>query len=312
MKAKRIVLWTTGSLFALLLLTYFIAGCLAGDSALHPARTPMTTRDLAEAQQIAARDHASLQDAGITAADGAVLRGWLLRPATRNGDAVLLLHGHGGNRAGLLSKADMFLRHGFTVLLPDARAHGQSGGQIATFGVLEADDDHRWFNWLQSSEHPHCIDGLGTSMGAAMILEAMRTTPGLCAVVADAPFDSFREVSYERLSQDFGAGEWLGRTLLRPIVDIGFLYVRLRYGVDMEAASPDAVVASSRVPVLLIHGEADTNLPIRHSRLIVEHSLLRQPMVVFWAVPGAEHCKAQEVEPVLYERRVIDWFEMHR
>ena len=149
-------------------------------------------------------------------------------------------------------------------------------------------------------------------MGAAMILEAMRTTPGLCAVVADAPFDSFREVSYERLSQDFGAGEWLGRTLLRPIVDIGFLYVRLRYGVDMEAASPDAVVASSRVPVLLIHGEADTNLPIRHSRLIVEHSLLRQPMVVFWAVPGAEHCKAQEVEPVLYERRVIDWFEMHR
>jgi pimeloyl-ACP methyl ester carboxylesterase len=43
----------------------------------------------------------------------------------------------------VLSYAALLLSRGYSVLLPDARAHGESAGPIATYGVLEAEDIHR-------------------------------------------------------------------------------------------------------------------------------------------------------------------------
>ena len=311
MKKSRLYLLCGGGALVLLASLVLVAGILAGESALHPARWPLTSANRSSALAVAQRTQASLEDVSIPAADGVILRGWAMRPALSNGDAVILLHGHGHNRSADLGQAEIFLRHGYSVLLPDAREHGESGGSIATFGVLESNDIRRWYDWLQAREHPHCIDGLGTSMGAAMILEAMRSTPGFCAVVADAPFDSFREVSYERSGQKYGHHDGLGRTLFRPVIDIGYLWVRLRYGIDMEEASPDRTVAQTQVPALLIHGTADTNLPIRHSRLIMADNPGR-PNLQLWEVPGAEHCKSINVDPIGYEQHVIGWFQSHR
>jgi hypothetical protein len=129
-------------------------------------------------------------------------------------------------------------------------------------------------------------------MGAAQLLESLRTTPGFCAVVAECPFASFREASYDRLAERLDAGAWLGRTLLRPAVDTGFLYTRWKYGVDWDQASPSNAVAASSVPVLLVHGKKDTNLPPRHSEMILEHSSSRAPSVVLWEPEDAGHTGA--------------------
>ena len=265
----------------------------------------------AKAEAMAKRYDAAIAEVAITAEDGAVLRAWLFRVPHGNGDAVILLHGHTDNRAGMLGNADMLLRHGFMVLLPDARAHGVSGGDLATYGVKESDDLRRWYDWLQRSVSPHCIDGVGDSMGAAQLLQSLKTIPGFCAVVAVSSFASFREASYDRLGERLHAGERAGRTLLRPAVEAGFLYARWKYGVDLEQASPENVVAATSVPVLLIHGKKDANLPPRHSEMIVALSPLRSPAVLIWEPQEAGHCGAAGVEPEEYERRVIAWFEGH-
>ena len=309
---KKKLLWAGGLFVAALFCVYIAFGIKAGEGALRPGHRNLTAADEQRFRQIAANLHATAGEAAIQAADGVTLRAWTLLPAHPNGNAILLLHGHQNNRAMLLDRADLFVRHGYAVLLPDARDHGQSGGTLATFGVRESDDVRRWYEWLAAATHPHCIDGYGTSMGAAEILEAMRTTPGFCAVVADSPFASFREASYERMGQMFGTGDWLGRTLLRPVVDIGMLWDRWRYGVNLEEASPDRAVAESRIPVLLVHGTSDTNLPIRHSLLILADNRQRQPQLAFWQVPGAEHCKAIKVDPAGFEQRVAGWFDQHR
>jgi len=308
---KRILLGGS-ALLALYLLLSIVAGALAAEAALRPGRRVLSPTSSELAQQLADRHHASLQAVSISAADGQVLRGWSIQPQRGNGDAVILLHGHTDNRAGMLGKADLLLHYGYAVLLPDARAHGQSGGEFATYGVLESGDLRRWYDWLQGTQHPHCIDGLGESMGAALLLESLRTTPEFCAVVAESPFASFREASYDRVGQELGVGGQLGRTLLRPVVDVGFLYARWKHGVDFEAASPEQAVAESTVPVLLIHGTADNNLPIRHSWKIVAHAAGRHPAVVFWEVSGARHCGAQGADPAAYEQRVVSWFVSNR
>jgi dipeptidyl aminopeptidase/acylaminoacyl peptidase len=182
---------------------------------------------------------------------------------------------------------------------------------MATYGVKEAADVRLWFDWLQHSQTLHCIDGLGESMGAALVLQSLRTTPGFCAVVAESSFASFREASYDRLGEKLHAGAWAGRTSLRPVVEAGFVYARWKYGIDFDQASPETAVAASRVPVLLIHGLKDTNLPPRHSEEIQARSSFHNYIVELWEPVNSGHCGAAGVEPEEYERRVIGWFQSH-
>jgi uncharacterized protein len=311
MKIARIVLCWSAILVGAWLIGCSAIGIVVTEWALHPGRRLLGPNAETLAQAIAQRNHAELADVSVVTGDGVTLRAWNIRPAHGNGDAVILLHGHTDNRAGMLGNADLLLRHGFSVLLPDARAHGTSGGEMATYGVKEAADVRLWFDWLQHSEAARCIDGLGESMGAALVLQSLRTTPGFCAVVAESPFASFREASYDRLGEKLHAGAWAGRTLLRPVVEAGFLYARWKYGVDLDQASPENAVAASRVPVLLIHGLKDTNLPSRHSEEIRARDASRNPPVALWEPAEAGHCGASGAEPDEYERRVIGWFESH-
>ena len=282
-------------------------GVFAVEGALHVPHLALTARNQAQAVTIARRENAVLSDAEITAADGAVLHAWSIQARGGNETAVILLHGQGDNRAGMLGPAEMLLRHGYSVLLPDARGHGESGGAITTYGVLEADDVHRWFEWLQRSES-HCIDGLGDSMGGAELLRSLDAERGFCAVIAESPFATFREAAYDRLGQQFGKQSQFARTLLSPAFQAGMLYARLRYGIDLQRADPARAVAASAVPVLLIHGLADRNLPARHSEAIKAAS----PRVVLWEPQFADHCGASTAEPKEYEHRVVAWFDQHQ
>lgn len=311
MKRMRSLLGWTLSLVAVWFIVCSAIGVLATEWALHPGRRVLGPDSQAQAQAVAQRNHANLAEVSVVAGDGVPLRGWSIRPVHGNGNTVILLHGVADNRAGMLGNAELLLGHGYSVLLPDARAHGTSGGDLATYGVKEAADVHRWFDWIQRSEASRCIDGLGESMGAALLLQSLRTTPGFCAVVAESSFASFREASYDRLGEKLHAGAWAGRTLLRPAVEVGFLYARWKYGIDFEQASPENAVADSRVPVLLIHGLRDTNLPPRHSEEIQVHSSARKPSVSLWEPAEAGHCGAAGAEPAEFERRVTGWFESH-
>jgi hypothetical protein len=314
MKLARSSLRWSLALVAIWFICCSAIGIVATEWALHPGRRLLMPNSEAQARAIAVRNHAKLTEVSVLADDGVMLHAWSIRPVNGNGDAVILLHGHTDNRAGMLGNAELLLAHSYSVLLPDARGHGASGGDLATYGVKEAGDLRRWFHWLRQSQAPRCIDGLGESMGASQLLQSLGTTPEFCAVVAESSFASFREASYDRLGEKLHAGAWAGRTLLRPAVETGFIYARWKYGVDFEQASPENAVAASRVPVLLIHGLKDTNLPPRHSEEIQSHSISRNPSnlsVELWEPANAGHCGAAGAEPEEYERRVIGWLESH-
>jgi predicted alpha/beta-fold hydrolase len=191
--------------------------------------------------------------------------------------------------------------------MPDARAHGTSGGDLATYGLLESDDIHRWFDWLEQNEHPNCIFGFAESMGAAQLLQSLRSETRFCAVAVESPFSSFREIGYDRIGQSFHTGPWLGRTVLRSIVEVAFVYARWKYKLNFEQVSPESTVATTRIPVLLIHGQSDSNIPVRHSRRIVA----RNPAVALWEVPNTGHCGTISTARHELEQRLIGWFGDH-
>jgi fermentation-respiration switch protein FrsA (DUF1100 family) len=246
------------------LLICIVAGIAIAEFALHPVRRAFNSASRDEGASHASDDDATLSEISITAKDGIALDAWLFRPEQWNGNSVIVLHGLKDNRVGMLDYADMLLLHGYSVLIPDARAHGESGGTVASYGFLETDDIRRWLDWITANQHPGCVYGFGESMGAAQLLQTLQVAPQFCAVAAECPFSTYRETAYDRVGQPLHLGPWVGRTILRPAVESAFLYARWHYGLNMEKVSPENSVAASKVSVLLIHGESDTNIPLRH------------------------------------------------
>jgi uncharacterized protein len=280
----------------------FVGSMFVAESALHVTVRPGP--DAREARRIAEGAKASWEAVSVAAADGAVMRGWVFTPTVANGAAVIVLHGVGDTRAGVLGHAGYLLAAGYTVVTPDSRGHGASGGPYVTFGILERGDVHAWADWLFRNRPIKRLYGMGESMGAAIILQSLAAEPRMRAIVAECPFVTFQEIAYDRLQQSTR----LPRLPLWFILQTGYLYARVRHGLDLHSASPLEVVRTTKVPILMIHGTADDNIPYRHSEQL--HAA-NPAAITLWLVPGAHHVNALGVDPPMYMQRVTGWFADH-
>jgi dipeptidyl aminopeptidase/acylaminoacyl peptidase len=226
-----------------------------------------------------------------------------------NGRAAVLLHGVADNRRGVLAQAWMLVEKGYTVLAPDSRAHGESAGEFMTFGIREVDDVWRWASWLMTQTNGERLYGYGHSMGAAILLQTIEQAGQFRAVVAECPFVTFRDVAYDRVGGLLRLGPRASRVVLFPLVEAALLHGRVRWGVDLRDASPARAIRATSVPVLLIHGDTDQNIPVAHSRTL---AALNPRVVEYWEVPGADHVGVRAVAgEENYRRRLLDWYERH-
>lgn len=287
----------------------WIGGAFFAEASMKWTQQPLNPVLVAKVQERVALQSATLKDVAIQSPEGLTLRGWLVVPHHPNGDAIILLHGVSDSRLGVAGFGELFLSHGYTILLPDARHHGQSEGEIATFGVREAEDVHRWVDLLEDQSSPKCVYGFGESMGAATVLQSLKYEQRFCGVIAESPFAEMREGAYDRLALHFHIPEWTARSLLRPSVWAGETWARLHYGVDLSQASPRKAVQNSTTPVLLIHGQRDVNILPENSMLIRNANPKR---VEYWSVPGAAHCGAWITQPQEFERRVLGFVAAHK
>lgn len=124
------------------------------------------------------------RDVAFPAADGTRLSAWFV--PSRNGAAVVLLHGAGSTRSATLAHATVLARHGFGVLLVDASGHGRSGGRAMDAGWY-GDDDFRGavtFLTRQPSVDAARIAALGLSKGGEEAIGAAGDRR-IAAVVAE-------------------------------------------------------------------------------------------------------------------------------
>ncbi|MEP6963374.1 MAG: alpha/beta fold hydrolase, partial [Acidobacteriota bacterium] len=232
-------------------LTAFSASVLLG--MLHIPRTVMADLPNTEVVQIESRDHLKLKAA------------WLASTASgpTPGRCVLFLHGAGGWRGRSQRFTPWLLPAGYSVLAPDLRAQGESGGDTITYGLLEQYDTLDWTSWM----HQHgCtkIFAMGESMGASILLMTAGLDPSanvFAAIVAECPFADLLEAAQHRGQSMFPLPAVIVAPLARLAVASGSSYVQLTAGLDLTTASPVAAIAKLQTPVLLIHGLADTNIP---------------------------------------------------
>ena len=293
-------------LAALYLCACLVLGVITAEQSLRQRKHPIKNPE-AQRLRLQQKLNAQVSDASITASDGAILKGWFLQPAIPNGKSVIILHGITSSRLSTTGFAQMFLARGYSVLTPDSRDHGESGGDIVTYGVLERDDVRRWTQWLRARA-PGCTYLLGESLGAAIGLQATEVTPDLCAVVVESPFATFREIAYEHLGRNTRKGTLFWKTLGRPILAVTIAYTRVRYGIYLPDADPKVAVEHASTPTLLIAGTADHNIPMHHAQ---ELAAACPSHCTLWIIPGADHGEASSVAHGEFDQRVLGWFTTH-
>jgi alpha-beta hydrolase superfamily lysophospholipase len=291
----------------MLALSPFLAayvGASIGGGILHPAR--LNRIRIPETDQMLERTGATKSDFHVQASDNIALRGWKLCPPAPNGDWVILYHGVSDNRTGVIGHAEFLLRHGYCVVGMDSRDHGESGGDMATYGWKERYDTVAVVDALYASQKVRHLYALGVSMGGAIALESAAVEPRIEAVVAEASFADLREVSYDYAG--LHAGAWLGKTLFRPASMLALHSVEKEGGFKAEDVSPKKAVAARAFPVLLICGTRDSTIPCRHAELIYKAAAGPKEM---WIVKGAGHAAALGHAPAEYESRTIRLFEKY-
>ncbi len=166
-------------------------GNAIGPGVLHPAN--LNPERLEDTVQLLKRTRATKVDFTVRSNDGVELRGWKVVPPSANGDWVLLFHGVSDNRTGDLGHAEFLLRHGYSVVMLDSRAHGKSGGDMATYGWKERYDTVAVTDALYATEKVRHLYAHGVSMGAAIAYEKiLNRTPHAFAPLEGA--EVLREV----------------------------------------------------------------------------------------------------------------------
>jgi pimeloyl-ACP methyl ester carboxylesterase len=236
-------------------------------------------------------------DVTVRSSDGTRLAAWYV--ASRNGAAVLLLHGSGSTRDDMLDHAAMLARHGHGVLLLDVRGHGGSEGEPMELGWGGERDVRAAVGYLSSRPDvdPGRIGVLGQSMGGEQAITAAATDSRIAAVVTEGA----EVVTTDDASADPATvGGW-------PSVPM--LWVSRIVSDLLSDASPppphsESIAAIAPRPVLLISGqdpaEAASNRFFRDAG---------GPTVELWHLDDAPHTAGLRVHPAEYERRVVAFLD---
>jgi len=204
--------------------------------------------------------------------EGITLKGWRCRAVGDRRAALVYLHGVTDNRTSAAGVIERFGSRGFDVVAYDSRAHGESEGGACTYGWFEKQDLCRVLDTIGSGP----IVLLGTSLGAAVALQAAAIEPRVSAVVAVEVFSDLRSIATERVPFVF-----TGRLLRRA-----FSLAEQEARFPIDAVSPERAAAHVAAPVLLIHGDADTATGPHHSRRVFAALMGPKRLIV---VPGARH-----------------------
>ena len=233
---------------------------------------------------------------------GSVIKAWLAvgRPGM---GAVLLLHGMGGNRASMLTRARFLHREGFTILAPDFQAHGESPGDHITFGELESLDAAAALDYLRKSVPGERVGIIGVSMGGAATLVGDKPLTA-DALVLESVYPTFKDAVGDRLDTWLGPLGFLGAAVTPLLMQ----FVAPRIGVNPSRLRPIDDISKIGAPLLLIAGTDDQYTRLDESRALFARAAGPK---LLWEVDGAGHEDLHDFAPLEYERRVGQFLILH-
>jgi dienelactone hydrolase len=243
-------------------------------------------------EDVSSPPNAAFADVSFESTDGLRLSGWYRPP--RNGATVLVIHGGGGDRTGAMDHAKLLDRHGYGVLMYDARGRGESEGTPNSYGWDWERDAAGAMRWLHAQPGAGRIGALGLSSGADTVVDLAAHDASVAAVVTDGLALRTMEDA-ENLDGGLKTESLTGWLMFQAVGVMS----------GSEPSEPlQELVPRIHAPLLMI--SAGESAERDYNELYAE--VANEPFE-HWNLPEAGHTSAVRDEPAEYERRVTRFLD---
>jgi alpha-beta hydrolase superfamily lysophospholipase len=230
----------------------------------------------------------------VEASDGTSIVGWYLEPKQPEADVVLVVPGLGSGKADVIGPIMELWDAGLAVVVIDPRAHGESGGQLTTFGALESRDVVAARGWIERNLGEPRTFGLGVSMGGAAVLGAAADGADFDAVAVVDTYDDLPrliDVLIFRQLRFAPPVRWAAERLTIPLLS-------LHTGQPLWRQEPRRHLDDLwPTPLLVVHSLDDELIPFTNGRRL--YVAASEPKRRVW-IEGPSH------NEVLSHPRTID------
>lgn len=234
----------------------------------------------------------------------ATIAGWVLSPTAEREvrGTIVLLHGIRMDRRALLGFAQEFADRGYRSVLLDLRGHGESTGNHLTYGTVEARDVSQVLDAVEARYGRTPAFVFGHSYGGAVALHVAATDARVQAVVTVSAFADLRRVvsDYER--------KYVPE--LEPWIPESWLSAAVNDAAELAEFDPEQSPANAaariRVPLLLIHGTGDTQVPTSHARELAFAAHDRAELLL---LPGDTHDSIVAGSRSVVAQRALEHFD---
>jgi len=231
-------------------------------------------------------------DIHFKSSDGVALHGWFFRAIPEAKATILVFHGNAENLSTHVNSVLWLVQEGFNVFIFDYRGYGRSAGSPELNGVHRDGQAavETALNLAQTKSGRVVV--LGQSIGGAIAVYTVANFPHkerIAALVIDSAFSSYRRIAREKLADFF-----LTWPLQYPL---SFLF--------NNAYSPEKWIGRvSPVPLLILHGERDTIVPVHHAETLFDAA---RPSKELWLVPAEGHIRSFANDIV--RRQVVEYMD---
>jgi predicted alpha/beta-fold hydrolase len=207
------------------------------DILVTPVRQPLT--------QTPVDINLPFQEVTLTSSDGLKLAAWYI--PGRQAQAVILVHGLNSNRTAMLPAAAILAEAGYQLLLLDLRGHGQSEGDLISYGYREALDVQAGAAYLAALPGVEKIGAVGSSLGGAAVARAAAADQRLSAVVIQTSYSSLPAAVDDALDDLSIFSKW-------PLGSLVVTLAERRVGIKIgQVDSARDLATINPRPVLIIH-----------------------------------------------------------
>lgn len=228
----------------------------------------------------------------ITTEDNLKLAGWRLTHAAgsqKSRGTVIMFHGHGSSRSGVINEADNFYNLGWNVLMIDFRAHGKSEGNLTSIGYFEAKDVKAAYDFIAKQGEKNIVLW-GISLGAATITKAISdyTTVQPAKVILEMPFATMLDATEGRVRMEGMPAE--------PISALVTFWGGVELGLWAFSNKPQEYARKINCPVLLQKGRLDIRVTDAEEQTLFNNIPAAQKKYVVYETAAHESLCKKEPE----------------
>lgn len=215
---------------------------------------------------------------------------------------VICIHGHSSTREGVVKQANIFYKLGFSVMLYDQRYHGDNEHSgHPTMGYQESIDAFEMVEFLRKKFGDDIKIGLcGASMGSATASLLLGKRQDFLFYVSDSGYYSTETVFKTQIKNKHLS--WL------PVLYIADKIIFKTFNLHFKDIVPGQSLTKSCVPILILHGSADTLIPVQNAEMLFLSACGPKEIHIF---EGATHTRIFENDYLTYTKIVQDFVKKY-